>query len=174
MMSEAEDVGAAVNEKDAPWDGKIERLTELYAVGKSYTAIAAALNSEFASAFTRSAVGGKISRLGLSATAARPKPKPKLEAEPKKFGAGKLVNHGNYFKIAEGYPGVEEVKAKPEDFVYRCDIMALDNQTCRFPVGEPQNKGFFFCGAPDADLAANRPYCAYHARTTMRGHFPIH
>lgn len=43
-------------------------------------------------------------------------------------------------------------------------LLDLTNDTCRWPHGEPGKRGFFFCGAPDADLEGGRPYCARHMR----------
>jgi len=150
--------------RDNLWhDDRLERLKALYAEGLPLSGIAAALNSEFpGSGLTRSAIGGKLHRLGLKTRVVRPR-KPKA-GKAGKFGAGKLVNHGHYFKIAEGYPGVEEAKADPEAFVHRCGIMELENCSCRWPVGDSQSKEFFFCGAPGADLFGHRPYCSYHER----------
>jgi GcrA cell cycle regulator len=46
----------------------------------------------------------------------------------------------------------------------RLTLVDLKNHHCRFPVGEPGAPDFFFCGAPTADLAGGRPYCAAHTR----------
>jgi GcrA cell cycle regulator len=48
----------------------------------------------------------------------------------------------------------------------RRTLVELENHHCRFPVGEPSAADFFFCGAPTADLAGGRPYCAAHTRRT--------
>jgi hypothetical protein len=48
----------------------------------------------------------------------------------------------------------------------RCELMELDLHTCRWPVGDPADSGFFFCGGR---VAAGRPYCPKHcARAYLR------
>lgn len=48
----------------------------------------------------------------------------------------------------------------------RKSLLDLTNETCRFPIGDPQETGFFFCGAPEADVLNRHPYCARHTRIT--------
>ena len=43
----------------------------------------------------------------------------------------------------------------------RCTIMDLTDSTCRWPIGNPGDKDFFFCGAPPRGLL---PYCDHHMR----------
>jgi GcrA cell cycle regulator len=54
-----------------------------------------------------------------------------------------------------------------EDFdiapAQRRTVLELTNTTCRWPVGDPQSKEFFFCGADGADCESGRPYCALHS-----------
>jgi GcrA cell cycle regulator len=38
-------------------------------------------------------------------------------------------------------------------------LLDLNNESCRWPVGDPGKPGFFFCGEAKADLSAGRPYC---------------
>ena len=46
-----------------------------------------------------------------------------------------------------------------------CSLMELGQATCRWPVGEPGEAGFAFCGA--APLA-NYPYCPAHCLIAYR------
>jgi GcrA cell cycle regulator len=46
----------------------------------------------------------------------------------------------------------------------RCSLLDLTNETCRWPIGDPGETGFYFCGTPSADLAAGQPYCPCHMR----------
>lgn len=55
----------------------------------------------------------------------------------------------------------------------RKQLLELTNQTCRYPIGEPEDPGFFFCGAPEADIHEHRPYCARHSRITTNRHRPL-
>jgi GcrA cell cycle regulator len=45
-------------------------------------------------------------------------------------------------------------------------LMELDRSTCRWPVGDPADSGFFFCGGR---VAAGRPYCPRHCARGYRG-----
>lgn len=57
----------------------------------------------------------------------------------------------------------------------RRTIMQLTDETCRWPVGNPGDPGFFFCGAPPK---GDHPYCAAHCvrafnpRAPRREHRP--
>jgi GcrA cell cycle regulator len=48
----------------------------------------------------------------------------------------------------------------------RKQLLELTNETCRYPIGDLNDPGFFFCGALEADLHDRHPYCARHARIT--------
>ena len=43
----------------------------------------------------------------------------------------------------------------------RRTILELTEETCRWPIGDPGNSDFFFCGGL---AVASLPYCAYHSR----------
>lgn len=49
-----------------------------------------------------------------------------------------------------------------------CSLVDLTNESCRWPHGDPGRPGFYFCGAPDADLSDGRPYCPLHAKAATR------
>ena len=42
-----------------------------------------------------------------------------------------------------------------------CRLMDLKNNTCRWPIGEPTDADFHFCGKP---TATGKPYCAEHCK----------
>lgn len=44
-----------------------------------------------------------------------------------------------------------------------CNIFALTNRTCRWPIGDVGTPEFLFCGSPQANLKAGIPYCPQHA-----------
>lgn len=56
--------------------------------------------------------------------------------------------------------------------VLRCDhivqFMQLENRHCRYPLwtGDTPFNEQWYCGIPDADVVAGRPYCAEHDRIT--------
>jgi GcrA cell cycle regulator len=43
-------------------------------------------------------------------------------------------------------------------------VAALTNNTCRWPLGDPRDSDFRFCGRPGADFSAKKPYCPDHMR----------
>jgi GcrA cell cycle regulator len=38
-------------------------------------------------------------------------------------------------------------------------MATLEQNECRWPIGDPREEGFHFCGEPQA---TGRPYCAHH------------
>jgi GcrA cell cycle regulator len=47
----------------------------------------------------------------------------------------------------------------------RRSLFALNDHTCRWPVGEPASPSFFFCGGA---VLRNKPYCAAHCARAYR------
>jgi GcrA cell cycle regulator len=47
----------------------------------------------------------------------------------------------------------------------RRSLLALRDDSCRWPVGEPASPSFFFCGG---EVARNKPYCAVHCARAYR------
>ena len=160
----------------------INRLRELHAMGQVYSLIAAHLG------VSRSAVAGKIKRLGLASASPvlRVPRKPKAAAPPVTRGvntyggmATKLAHAKRKEKAAFGIPAPWMPEAsilRPQPVVapktptgaipvttiagrYRCSILNLTNETCRWPCGGVNDPVTMFCGAPGADLAAGMPYC---------------
>lgn len=150
---------------DTPWliEGIEDRLKALIAEHHSNKKIAEILSEEFHLSLSRNAVIGRRQRSGLAP--ALPRPIPRLKSPP-------LVNHGNYFKFRKGpgHPSTAPKERKPKsgDHPHRCSIMELSNKTCRWPVGDPHKPNFFYCGAPEADSRARRPYCPEHNEMAWR------
>jgi len=158
-------------------EAKIKRLLGLHASGLCYSAIATQLGG-----CTRSAVAGKIKRLGLASASPvlRVPRKPKAAAPPVTRGvntyggmATKLAHAKRKEKAAFGIaapwtpearivkqPPQPRLRCEPEPIpVTACSIYDLTTETCRWPVGPDTGRGQLFCGAPGADLAAQMPYC---------------
>ncbi|WP_035463507.1 GcrA family cell cycle regulator, partial [Bartonella birtlesii] len=45
------------------------------------------------------------------------------------------------------------------------NLLQLNENTCRWPVGDPLSSDFHFCGA---DSDENSPYCAFHAKIAFQ------
>jgi GcrA cell cycle regulator len=55
-----------------------------------------------------------------------------------------------------------EVKKETRVFT----LTDLSAQTCRWPIGDPKNEDFRFCGKP---VAAGKPYCGEHCSVAYVG-----
>jgi GcrA cell cycle regulator len=145
-------------------DERVELLKKLWADGLSASQIAGRLG-----AVTRNAVIGKVHRLGLSgrATTSRMKshrPRPRAQAA-RKLMKPRFANVGNtalrqlYQGDMEPYVApVEELVIPPAERKY---IQTLTESCCRWPIGDPQEADFHFCGKSKVN---GLPYCEFHAR----------
>jgi GcrA cell cycle regulator len=136
------------------YDGQESNLRRLAADGYSASQIAALLD-----ATSRNAVCGKLSRLGLSTKKKARSQYDKPKSEDPRRRASHLVRA----PITETVVTMEYVEDSAIPMLQRKDLMGLTNSTCRWPVGDPCQPGFFYCGAEGADLNDRRPYCAHHA-----------
>ena len=139
------------------WSEKmITRLRVLCAEGLSSSIIAATINCEFKTEFTRNAIIGKRSRVGIESPhyIQRKESRPRVPRKAKStfaFPARNIVP-----KEATGW--------KPEEKpVVLWDgksvtFNGLKNDTCRWPIDDI---GKLYCGGP-ADLIDGRPYCPGH------------
>ena len=144
-------------------DERVELLKKLWSDGLSASQIAAELGG-----ITRNAVIGKVHRLGLSGRAkssSNGAPRPRKARSPAhmlRIGRGAI--RGNT-ALAHAYD--LEVEAEPElldniiPIGQRRTLLELNEQTCRWPVGDPGSVDFFFCGG---NAMTGLPYCGYHSR----------
>jgi GcrA cell cycle regulator len=144
-------------------DERVELLKRLWADGLSARQIAAELGG-----WSRSAIIGKVHRLGLSGRAKPPcstAPRPrKARAHPMRVAPSAIA--WRHRSLAQAF--VEyEVEAEPElvdniiPIGQRCNLLELTRETCRWPVGDPGSADFFFCGGQTMTAL---PYCSHHSR----------
>lgn len=125
-------------------DERVALLKKLWVEGKTAAEIASELGG-----VTRNAVIGKAHRLKLSNRVSpiqqnkKPAP-PAAKPQPEKKLA-KLAEQDNNKK---GIP-----------------LMELDASMCRWPLGDPREERFGFCG--DKKMAGI-PYCAHHAKAAYQ------
>ncbi|WP_031335638.1 GcrA family cell cycle regulator [Rhodopseudomonas sp. B29] len=144
-------------------DERVEQLKKLWEGGLSASQIAAELGN-----VTRNAVIGKVHRLGLSGrakspTSAAPRPR-KARPAQHMMRVTRPVARGNT-ALAQ----VFEVEAVPDPVAYdnvvpmnqRLSLLELNEATCHWPIGDPSNPEFFFCGGKSLP---GLPYCAHHSR----------
>ena len=149
-------------------DERVEQLKKLWADGLSASQIAAELGG-----ITRNAVIGKVHRLGLSGrakTASPAAPRPRKVRQPHMLRVARPASRGNT-ALARAY--AYEYEAEPEAVAVenvipigqRRTLLELNEDTCRWPVGDPANADFYFCGGKPA---MGHPYCGYHARVAYQ------
>lgn len=153
-------------------DERVELLRKLWLEGLSASQIA----SELSHGITRNAVIGKVHRLGLSGRAksaqaavspAAAPARPKLAPAPRAMAPRPIAPMviGATALAMKPRPAPAPVAA-PEAVVVpiseRVTIMELREAMCRWPLGDPTNAEFRFCGARTCEAGA--PYCATHAQ----------
>jgi GcrA cell cycle regulator len=142
-------------------------LRQLWKEGQSGTQIANQLGGDV----TRNAVIGKVHRLGLAARSPAPLRNPKAapvaigifprhdnaKARSRKFATAPLrVNTA----VRRWLPPLGE---EPAEVVKLADLTA---RTCRWPVGDPLEPDFHFCGR--TRHSALTSYCPHHAALATR------
>jgi len=147
-------------------DEKVEQLKKLWDAGLSASQIAAELGN-----ISRNAVIGKVHRLGLSGRAkvGAPKTPRSRKARPEKmFRPAKPTTRGNT-ALAQAFELEVEVDPVAYDNVVpmnqRVDLLRLNETTCHWPIGDPQDPEFFFCGGKSL---TGLPYCAHHTRVAYQ------
>ena len=144
---------------------RVELLKKLWAEGLSASQIAARLGG-----VTRNAVIGKVHRLGLSgrATSSRSSSlRPRRTHVPRAPRATSLM-FGTRGATALKPQFDMELDPAPqplEELVIplheRASIMTLKESMCRWPIGDPGDPEFHFCGRKKLGTL---PYCEHHAR----------
>ncbi len=157
-------------------------LAELWAAGKSAKQCAAAIAAKFRVFPTRSAILGKVYRLGLSRREEshwRRSPRPRIWEPPQRPPRRRAASlPPTITRRALGRDGRYHVielprSPLPDDgadvpIERRIGLLDLTNETCRWPHGDPSSPDFFFCGMREANLAAGKPYCRLHAMRALR------
>lgn len=161
-------------------DERVERLKKLWADGLSASQIAAQLGG-----VSRNAVIGKVHRLNLPGRAksggqasVRTKRTTAAPRAPNYAGrtaaqATRTVSRssgGAQLKEDLDVVASEEIDTRPmEDVVVpisrRLSLVELSERTCKWPVGDPLQEGFHFCGNDSGD---GSPYCSYHAKLAFQ------
>jgi GcrA cell cycle regulator len=160
---------------------RIAELRKLWEAGLSCSMIAKEMNC----GFTRNAIIGKCHRLGLkqkdSPKARVPYrrdarvfgPKPPRPARPRR----ETVDHRPDCEQRSKHPTPQRIYRKAEPKPWKdamhpigemklLSIVELTNTTCRFPIGDPLDERFAFCGN---DCRIEDPYCFGHMRIAYQG-----
>jgi GcrA cell cycle regulator len=112
---------------------RVDALTRMWREGYTARQIAEGLGD----GITRNAVIGKANRLGLS--------KPTKSSVTRQQRKVEREHKVRPLRAPEGEGAT---------------ILNLTSSTCRWPIGDPGDSDFHFCGAK---CEAGQPYCEYHA-----------
>ena len=150
-------------------DDRVELLKKLWAEGLSASQIANRLGG-----VTRNAVIGKVHRLGLSgrtttSRAKAPRTRRRATHAQNRAARPQLRSHGNLALKPAYETDVEEhvdlIPATIQELVIpieeRASILTLNENKCRWPIGDPGDEDFHFCGR---HCASGSPYCEFHSR----------
>ena len=128
-------------------DEKVEKLKELWTKGHTASQIAEALGDT-----TRNAVIGKAHRMNLEARApSKQSNKSSASAiKPSRRGPAPTSRKAKFQSILLDKNFEPENPKSLED---------LTDETCKWPIGHPNEEKFYFCGRkPESDF----PYCKLH------------
>jgi GcrA cell cycle regulator len=150
-------------------DERVELLKKLWADGLSASQIATKLGE-----VTRNAVIGKVHRLGLAgrATTSRmrtARPRTNISLFPSRSAQMQYRTYGNTaLKVAVQpqerknaavipFRALPELEPAPEGTITLIDLKEC---MCHWPIGDPMEEGFHFCGR---GKSFGVPYCEHHA-----------
>lgn len=163
------------------WTDESSALLERRWKDKAWTvrAICEEIDAEFGWLPQRNAVIGKAKRMGYG-----PKPKlgrtnksrPRLGRRPKR----KVIAIMKVPRIVNNEMTLIELMIKEEDRELaafnaaipkeqRKQLWEMENEHCRYAVGDVGTPTFFFCAAPEADVIGGHPYCLYHQQVCWAG-----
>ena len=138
-------------------DEAVEELKRMWDRGMTTGQIAKALN------VTKNSIIGKVHRLCLTA---RPSPikKVSVKSEKKVTPAEKTIKAPKVESKAPAETAsraaVIAEKASEVDEETNIPLVKLDNHTCRWPIGDPRDDNFCFCGKR---VKTGQTYCDEHA-----------
>ncbi|MEM6932665.1 MAG: GcrA family cell cycle regulator [Pseudomonadota bacterium] len=173
-------------------DERVEKLKELWAEGMSASQIAKSLGGVTRNAVIGKVHRLGLSNRGTSTSgpsvdeskpAEKPTPKsaqtvvPSAPIEPTKSSVPAPVPQRVAPVIrdasqprAPGLPTPEEEAARAtlaeiEKMAKRLDLLELTERTCKWPIGDPAEENFFFCGLP---CVPSKPYCEHHVAVAFQ------
>ncbi|MAZ83463.1 MAG: GcrA cell cycle regulator [Rhizobiales bacterium] len=164
-------------------DERVEMLKKLWADGLSASQIAAQLGG-----VSRNAVIGKVHRLNLPGrakssgqTKVRTK-RPAPNAPRSSTFTARAASHSHTTRSISRSSAATALKADVEAVAYqeidtrpqedvvvpisrKLELVQLTERTCKWPIGDPLQEDFHFCGN---DSGEANPYCSYHSRLAFQ------
>jgi GcrA cell cycle regulator len=133
---------------------RTEMLKALISEGISFSLIAERINEEHGGVLTRNACIGKAHRLLLV-----------VSRKPREARVRRSTARAYERRVRPAfYDAVDVASPMPE---LNCSIIELSSIKCHFPLGDPLEDGFAFCGNA-AGEGECKPYCTFHARIAYR------
>lgn len=172
-------------------DERVEKLKELWGEGMSASQIAKVLGGVTRNAvigkvhrlgLSNRGSGGaaqaeeakpaKPAKANRSKAAAKPKDAAPAPEEPKPAPVMRTppVIRDASQPRAPGLPTPEEQAARAtlaeiEKMAKKLDLLSLTERTCKWPIGDPTEESFHFCGLPSV---AGKPYCEHHVAVAFQ------
>ena len=153
--------------KNMIWtDEAVEELKKMWDKGMTTGQIAKVLN------VTKNSIIGKVHRLCLTA---RPSPIKKASSEKDETKTSKVTknssnknNDTKTVKQTPAEPKIVENNVEDKNLLTKTvtveetniPLVKLDNHTCRWPLGDPRDDDFCFCGKK---VKTGQTYCEEHA-----------
>ena len=134
-------------------EDRVETLKKLWGEGRTAAEIAKELGG-----VTRNAVIGKAHRLKLSGRASP------IQQSPKKVPSNTNAKPAPEKKV-QHVAAVKPVVSEADKNRERMSLIELKPSQCRWPIGDPRDKDFGFCGST-ADVGV--PYCTEHAQAAYQ------
>ncbi len=138
---------------------RVEMLKKLWAQGLSASQIAKELGG-----VTRNAVIGKVHRLGLSGRATPSSPPQRVSAVSARPRPALRPRRSIDISAPKHVPArlkvaAEAMNAVPQATGDFARVLNLTDHICRWPIGDPSEPGFQFCGKKSK---SGSPYCEAH------------
>lgn len=142
-------------------DKRIVKLRHMWAEGYSAALIGEAMGT------TRNGILGKVHRLQLPARVVGSLPrfhKPQGRNNPEVSPTNFMRQHAKPVRVARVKPYLKPltftpaVTELPMPKPRMVKLLDLQPEDCHWPIGDPTDRGFGFCGQPNG----NGPYCPYH------------
>lgn len=126
---------------------QVSKAVFMWEEGKTATEIAKRISK------SRNAVIGKLNRLGIKKPNAAANKDP-IQDQAMKDPPGSTDN-------VKKENDSQQIKVEDQ----KLTLLFLNEKTCRWPIGDPSAKNFWFCGKP-AQL--NKRYCAQHSELAFQ------
>ena len=134
-------------------DEMIEGLRQMWKKGLTANEIAKALG------VSKNSIVGKVHRLNLTARPSPIKRKSEDENQDEQVSV-QAENFSKKFVITPIEINNTSMVAPSSEQNGCLPLTELDNHTCRWPIGDPRDEGFCFCGKK---VKSGQTYCEEHA-----------